>query len=266
MSSRRAFTLIELLVVISIIALLIAILLPALSRAKEGARRAQCQSNLHSMAVASIAHTADAKGRLLVNDSTEGGRLSGIQAFSPQVLQFGNDGPGGRGDRNMWNGYMDDFDKDTGSAALYCPSYAGDPLHTQANGWPDTDIFSGPLYAMGYAYFAGYSRDVNTAWAIQATDDAPVDVEASSDLPIAGDMIEGNTGQWLYYAHNGSGSVGGGNNWEAGTANADPDGFNSAFVDGSVSWRTFRPNEDEIEVCFGGSPGRGFWWAYNSDQ
>ena len=67
--ARRGFTLIELLVVIAIIAILLAILMPAMSRVKEQGRRSTCLSNLRQLTLGWVMY-ADEYDDMLINGDT----------------------------------------------------------------------------------------------------------------------------------------------------------------------------------------------------
>ena len=68
MNNKSAFTLIELLVVISIIALLMSILMPALSVVREQGKRAICLSNLRQLTMAWVLYADDYDGKLVNSD------------------------------------------------------------------------------------------------------------------------------------------------------------------------------------------------------
>ena len=94
-SPRRraaAFTLVELLVVIGIIAILVAILMPALSRAKESARRVQCLSNLRQLGMAVMMYTQDNKGRFPGAWDWHPRRASASAPWQGPLLKYHNDG------------------------------------------------------------------------------------------------------------------------------------------------------------------------------
>lgn len=91
---RKAFTLVELLVVIGIIALLIAILLPTLSKARENANRAACLSNLRQIGTAVVMYCSENKGLLPVAPKTGANTLDAIYWQKTRLPDIGNYGIG----------------------------------------------------------------------------------------------------------------------------------------------------------------------------
>jgi prepilin-type N-terminal cleavage/methylation domain-containing protein/prepilin-type processing-associated H-X9-DG protein len=90
---KKAFTLIELLVVIAVIAVLMGILMPALSRAREMAKALKCQANLRTLTTAWYTYATDNDGKLnsSYNHTTqpvEGGnvRKEGSWAWAPWLV------------------------------------------------------------------------------------------------------------------------------------------------------------------------------------
>ncbi len=69
MNKRKGFTLIELLVVIAIIAILMAILMPTLHRAREQGKRAVCLNNLRQLGLAWILYSDDYDGKIVNGDA-----------------------------------------------------------------------------------------------------------------------------------------------------------------------------------------------------
>ena len=127
-TSPNAFTLIELLVTISIIAILAALLLPALAGAKENGRRIRCVSNLRQLGLAAQMYWHENEGqtfRYLVGD-TNGGR----------TYWFGWIKPGAEGTRDFDATYGALYPFLQGRGVEICPSldYASTIYKLKAKG------------------------------------------------------------------------------------------------------------------------------------
>jgi prepilin-type N-terminal cleavage/methylation domain-containing protein len=86
---RSAFTLVELLVVIAVMGILLALLLPAIQKAREASMRTQCQSNLRQVAIAMHSFN-DARQRMPVYSGVDNGYEGGPTASYNPTFPFGS--------------------------------------------------------------------------------------------------------------------------------------------------------------------------------
>ena len=122
-SRKKAFTLIELLVVISIIALLIAILIPSLGKAKQRAQATRCLANMHGIGQGLIAYQTQNDGLVVPSYNMSG--------FDITSMTYGGTNPAPNNIIDGWAAILDrdGFVPSSGgltSNVFYCPATVDD--------------------------------------------------------------------------------------------------------------------------------------------
>jgi len=207
-SSGRGFTLIELLVVIAIIAILAAMLLPALSQAKEKSKRVACISNLRQVGIASLTYATDNDDRVVP------------AGYYSTPLQFNE----GEASLEAWRQLGLSVTQTNGKSAWGCPNRPQfptyDPTYKQ--------------FLIGYQYYGGITNWKNNLGSFPSA--SPVKTASSKPYwMLAADVVAKPDGvNWNVV-------VGPDSGWASLPAHKVPStgrpaGGNEVFIDGSARW------------------------------